>query len=249
MKKKFLVLLTATMMTMSLVACGSEKESTTEAVTTEATTTESAQDVTDDSASENDVTDETTEANAEEEITAERGTIENNVYTNKTFDISFEIGSDCTLYTDEQITQLLGIGQNVLESNGLYSANQMEQAMNGTFYDVWFAYSDGKSNTYVAYENMKTTGTYGIYDANAYAEALKRQFSSITTYTYTFDPNTVETLGGYEYVCLNCKTDQGLDQKVLLRQVANYMVCITISYPSGDTTIPDQFMSSVQKAQ
>lgn len=235
MKKRILALLAATVMTMSLVACGSDKDSSNG--TTEGTVNIGADVVTEQ------------ESVTDIDMVAERGTIANDVYTNKDFNISFPIPSGSTIYSDEQIAQMLGIGQNVLSSTGNYTAEQMETAMNGTFYDVWFAYPDGMSNAYVAYENMKTTGTYGKFTAKDYVTSMKQQFSAVTAYNYSFDPDTTEILGGETYECLNAKTDAGIDQKIYIRQVGNYMLCLTLSYKSGDTKVVDEFTNSISSAQ
>ena len=248
MKKKIAVVLVSAMMAMSLCACGKEEAATTEAatemtteVTTEETTTEEATEATNDDATSDDA--------SGDSIQAERGTIdENNVYTNSTLGLSFTIDDNCTIYSDEQIMQLLGMGQDVLQDEVGLSAEQLEKAMNGTFYDVWFAYPDGVSNIYVAYENQSMTGTL-LYDESTYASSMKSQFEAVTSLGYTFDADTTETYAGQEYTCLNAHTTQGIDQKVLLRKYKNYMICITISFPAGTTEIPERFLNSIAAAE
>ncbi len=243
MKKKIAAILVSAMMAMSLCACGS-KDTTTDApaTTTEEETTEAVTDATTADASADDA------SATDDSIQAERGVIdENNVYTNTLLGLSFAVDKECTIYSDKEILQILGYGQDVMQNEVGVTAEQLEKAMNGTFYDIWFSYPDG-SNIYVAYENQTITGTEGLNE-NTYVLSMKNQFSAASSIGYTFDDDTTETYGGQEYACINAHTTQGLDQKVLLRKCKNYMICITVSYPEGDTEILEQFLNSITEVQ
>lgn len=232
MKKKLMMVLSGAILAMSLCACG--KEETTTAPTT-AQVTES-------------VTDFDTQE-TEDSFQADRGTVDSsNVYTNSAFDLSFKIDDNCTIYTDEQIMQLLGIGQDVIQESFGYTAEQLEKAMNGTFYDVWFAYPDGASSVYVAYENMDTMGISSATE-DMFVVSMKQQFEAVTSLGYTFDDDTKESYGGYEYTCINAHTNANIDQKFLLRKNKNYMICIAISFPAGTSEIPNSFLNSITNAK
>ena len=247
MKKKLAIILTSAVLATSLCACGKEETTTTAEPTTE-TITQTTADTNDTEDSDTPASNDDAQT-SDEAFQAERGSVdENNVYTNRSFDISFKIDDNCTIYSDAEIIQLLGVGQDILQDSVGYTSEQLEAALSGTFYDVWFSYPDGMSNIYVAYENLDTMGASNVGE-DMFILSMKQQFEAVTSLGYTFDDDTTETYAGQTYSCINAHTNRNMDQKVLLRKYKNYMICITISYPAGTTQIPDNFLSSITNAE
>ncbi len=228
MKKKIITLLLASALSLGLFACGKENTKSNIETTTQSTT----------------------EERDDGTFQAERGSVENNLYKNNQFDISFSIDEDCEILTDQKIAETLGYADKISTAmTGNLTADTLENAFYGTFYDVWFVYPDQQTNVYIAYENMKKTGTYGSLTAADYAKMLKESLSKNTSVYYTFSDDTHVSYCGYEYICLNSKLNDGAGlQKMLIRQVGNYMMCITVSYSPSNTEICSEFLDSIKNA-
>lgn len=235
MKKKFIALLAVAAMSIAFVGCGDSEKSTTKATTE--TTTEATDDTTDTA----DASDNDTSA----DIQVERGVIDSGVFTNRLMKVSFPITEDMTVYTDEQVLSIMGMSQDLLtDENGVFTAEQYEDAMSGTIYDIMFAFPDGRSNVSVAYSNLNKNGMAPDISTDVYAAACVSQLEQMTSPKYDIAETTTETYGGLEYTCINAGTDQGFSQKMLMRREGNYMILITLTCLDSTPELATDFLNS-----
>lgn len=258
MKKKFFAIFAITAISMAFIGCGNSEKSTTTEATTELTTDVDVEEDTTEGTIE-DTTEDTTEGTTEDTTenisdasnsdkkatTASRGTIEDGVYTNETFKVSFPISDDMTVFTDEEVLSILGVGQDIMSSNGMYTAEQIENALNGTIYDIMFAFPDGQSNVSVSYINLNQNGMTTNLSLDVYVDATMSQLEQMTSPKYTSLEKTTETYSGIEYTCINTKTDMGYSQKMAARFEGNYIVQITITYLDDSPELATDFLNSL----
>lgn len=220
MKKKLLLLSALTTFAFALSGCDSKDSNTSAVDNSEPATTAEA------------TTEATTEAQdiSEQLVDAERGTVENGVYTNDVFKISFPIQDDWYVCSDAEIAQLIGFTADSIDETGVMTAEQFEAATSGTIYDLVFYFSDMQSNVNIVLSNLDMLGMYATLPTEKYAELTVSQLQNITTPKYTFGDITSETYGGSEYTCLPAETDQGYNQKILMKKENGYMVVITLTY-------------------
>ncbi|MBE5952547.1 MAG: hypothetical protein E7257_00135 [Lachnospiraceae bacterium] len=110
------------------------------------------------------------------------------------------------------------------------TVEQFEAATAGTVYDCVFYFSDGQSNANITFSSLDRLGMYATLPAEDYAELSITQLESMSTPKYTFGDTTTETYGGEEYVCITAETDQGYNQKMIMKKENGYMVMITLTY-------------------
>lgn len=253
MKKKLLVLVMMTTLAAStiLTSCGgsSKPAASASAESTQAeseqteSVSESEPEATPEATEEPEATPEATSEAAS--IEATRGVVENGVFTNSTFGISFPVSSDMVAYTDEQIAQMLGMGSDVVAENGLYSAEQMEQAMQGSIYDAMFVMADGSSNVSIVYENMDVTANGIYYNEDQYLQVVGSQLSQMSSPAYTVGEPSKITLGGKEYARVDMTTDAGYSQTYCVRAQDNYMTAFIYTCMNGSEASRDAFFASV----
>lgn len=185
------------------------------------------------------------EAAEEETIEATRGTIKDGMFVNETFGIAFKVTDDMTILSDEQMLEALGVGSDIMADNGVATAKQIEQALQGTMYDVMIFFSDNASNVSVSYENMDITGMGIYFDEEQYGQMLINMLGQMSSVQYdVVDEDTVE-LGGKEYYRLKMSADYDgvkLNQTYFCRRQDNYMIGIIVSSQSSD--IEEEFMNS-----
>lgn len=187
------------------------------------------------------------ETEVEEEVVATRGTVENGMFTNETFGISFAVTDDMLVYTDEQLLQAVGVGTDVAAENMSMTAEEMEEMMSGVMYDTMMTMSDGLSNVIVAYEN--TQKTFLQFTEEQYITMLQNQLSQIEDIDYTFGETERVTLGGHEYAKCDFYTTQGISQTYCLRMVGDYQVSIIYTCLDGSEQLRDDFFASFVEVQ
>lgn len=255
MKRKFLTLFLSLVLAASTILTGCSSDA--EKVSTEDTTSESGEEIqeieetaeTEEEAEEEPEAEEEAEKEETEEKTIEatRGIITDSMFVNETFGIVFKVTDDMTILSDEQMLEALGVGSDVMVEDGVASAKQIEQALQGTMYDVMIMFSDNASNVSVSYDNMDITCKGIYYDEEQYGQVLINMLGQMSSIQYdVVDESTIE-LGGKEYYRLKMSADYNgvkLEQTYLCRRQDNYMISIIISSQEG-SQIEEEFFDSI----
>ena len=107
-----------------------------------------------------------------------RGTIADGMYKNETFGVSFPVASNMIVCTDEQIAQTLDLGTEFLEDEKTYTAETMEDVMEGALYDTIILFSDNSSSVSVIYEDMDKADSIGITEEQ-YLKAVGNSLAAL----------------------------------------------------------------------
>ena len=235
MKKKVIASILALTLAFSLTACGSDqKEDKKESTKTE------QQDETED---EEDV-EEVEEEVEEEKAMVEAGTIEGNIYTNASLGIQATIPEGYVLYSDEQIQETIGAGEEMLEATE-YDVDALDES--GTLYELMAETEDHSANIQIAIENTEVSVGMEL-DADQYAQILKANLE--TTYEANGYPVqsaeiTQENKGGLDCQVITVSLSE-LTQQYYVIEIDGYMVGIAVTY--AGTTTPEsvqQFLDSI----
>lgn len=168
----------------------------------------------------------------EESIQAQRGVIKDGMFVNETFKIAFPLTDDMTVVNDELIAEAQGYTMHGVGEDGVYSAEQMELDTNGVVYDTLIFMPDMHSNIVVAFDNMDVTRNGNRLTAEQYANVGAETIG---------DHIQMVQIGGLDYVCADKMVD-GYSATWLLRQEANYMIMINITF--ADDYSSDDFIAS-----
>jgi len=182
----------------------------------------------------------------EEIIEATRGTVEDGMFVNETFGLAFAITDDMTVFSDEQMFEALGIGSDIMTEDGVATAEQIEQALQGTMYDIMIMFSDNTSNVSVTYDNMDITCKGIHFDEEQYGQMLINMLGQMSSVQYEVVSEDTVELAGKEYYRLKLSADYGgaiLEQTYLCRRQDNYMVGIIISGQEG-SPFEEEFLNS-----
>lgn len=180
--------------------------------------------------------------NDSETVTAERGIMEGNVYTNESMGIQATFPEGCVMYSDEEIAQVVGSGSEIMEE--VYDSDSLENSIAGTIYDVIAVTADQSANIQIVIEDTQATMGMSL-KAATYAQAMVNTLK--TTYEsagITIGEPTVteENLGGLDFEVVSLSVN-GMTQEYYVHQVGNYMLLFTVTYT--DRTAVQEFLDSV----
>ncbi len=169
----------------------------------------------------------------EENIVMSRGTINGDVYANGVLEIKFTKPGSWVYYTDAEIADLVDMSVDMLQGDFEYAIEN-----NATVYDMMVADTITNSNINIGYENLRKTFSSNI-TVDQYIEALKNQFSQVSSMTVTF-PDTYDTvmLGETEFTRVVCTTKvytTTMTQVYYLRKVGTYMAFMIATITNGYT--------------
>lgn len=238
MKKHFLLLSTITTLAFAICGCDSNSSDNSNTDKSEPTTTEATTEVT----TENPHI-------SEQYMEPTRGTVENGVYTNESIKISFPIQEDWHVCSDEEVAEIIGYTTENIEETTKISVEQFEEATAGTVYDIVFYTSDIESNVNIVFMDLDKTGKYATLPVDDYAELSASQLKSMSNVNYTIGEINHETYGGDDYVCINAETDQGYNQKLLIKKENGQMVCITLTFLPESESEMQSFLDSFTEVQ
>ena len=136
MKKKIAAMLVImSLACIQLAGCGQEEKKTEDNKKTE--TVESKTEKKSETKKDNKKTEKKDSNETDKKITdVKRGTIADGMYKNESFGVSFPVASNMIACTDEQIAQTLNLGTDFLENQETYTAETMEDVMEGALYDT-----------------------------------------------------------------------------------------------------------------
>lgn len=234
MKKKVIACMLALTMAFAMTACGNKNNNDTK----ETSKTEQKEDKDEEDIDEEDID----EDSEEETVTAERGTFDGNVYTNESMGIQVTFPEGCTMYSDEEIAQVVGNGSDIMEE--AYDSDTIENSLSGTIYDVIAVTADQSANIQIVMEDTEVTAGKEL-DADLYAKAMVNSLK--TAYTSAGvnigEPTiTEETLGGLDFTVVSVSVN-GMTQEYHTHKVGKYMLVFTMTYTDGAAV--QEFLNSV----
>lgn len=257
MKKKVIACILALTLAFSMTACGSDDKNVEKGafeakqqekdVDDEELNDEEPDDeeLNDEDADEEDLEEDFDEEDIEDEeetVTAERGTVEGNVYTNESMGIQVTFPEGCVMYSDEEIAQVVGNGSDIMED--AYDSDVVENSIAGTIYDVIAVTADQSANIQIVMEDTKATTGINL-TAETYAQAMVNTLKI----TYESAGNAIseptvseETLGGVDFVVVSLSVN-GMTQECYVHQVGNYMLLFTLTYT--DKAAVQEFLNSI----
>lgn len=157
MMKKLAAILLVLLMVLSLAACGGTKG--TDADTQDDTTpTEQG---TDDVEAGDD---------AAEQVTFQRGTVEDSTYRNESLGIQLTMDENWLFFDDEQLSQLLGLVQDSFDDEDIKA--QLEQG--GSVYDMYVRNETDFSSINITVQDLESLGA-GDIDEDSYADISLKQ--------------------------------------------------------------------------
>jgi hypothetical protein len=256
--KKFLVVILALALMLSICACSGGTTATvdktvdtaaanedenvveTEDIDEEAEGEPTTMDEPEDEETAEPVEDDTT--SAADEISEIRGTISDSTYTNTYFDVEFNFSDDWTVASEDELLELSGI---VADSSD--DSNISEALANSTvFYDLYATADEGLESVNITIENLgEENGSK--YDESAYADAalasVESALESAGLSNVTAEKVTV-TSYGQEYYAIKvyCEyAQEDADNVPIYELVAivkngNYVACITAASYYTDYT-------------
>lgn len=230
MKKKILLLSALATFAFAFSGCGSKE---TEKTTTVNATTETTTEATVDNSN-----------ISEQYMEPTRGTIENGVYTNESIRVSFPTQDDWYICSDEEVAEIIGFTTDNVDETTNLTVEQFEAAAAGSVYDIVLYFSDMQSNLNLAFTSLDRIGQYATLPVDDYAKLTVSQLEAMTGTKYTIGDLTHETYGGDEYVCINATTDQGYNQKMLLKKENGQMVIVTLTFLPGQESDMQTFLDS-----
>lgn len=184
----------------------------------------------------------------EESIPVERGIVEDGMYVNESIGIAFPITEDMSILSDKEIVQIYGAGSDIIVKDELYTAEQMEEALQGTMCDIMIRFPDGRANLAVVCENMDITANGNYMSEESYKTFLTAQLESMKSIQYELVSEEYVELGGKEYLAIEFQVNQGgmrVRQCYYVRQEANYMIAFIASGYNDSEYMPEEVLDTI----
>ena len=185
---------------------------------------------------------ETKKDNKKTEKKDSNGTIADGMYKNESFGVSFPVASNMIACTDEQIAQTLNLGTDFLENQETYTAETMEDVMEGALYDTIILFSDNSSSVSVIYEDMDKADSISITEEQ-YLKAVGNSLTSLNM-GYEVEEPTTQDIGGTEFASMTSKTSQ-YQQTYCIHKVGNYMIEFIFTYTDATEQEVNNFISQI----
>lgn len=164
----------------------------------------------------------------------ERGTWNDDVYTNTFSGVTYTLLEGWVAATDEEIKSVMNTGA---EAAGI-DESTMDIANLKVVYDAFVADQLTGTNIIFSFENLKLSiGGTGM-DEKEYVEAVKSQLVSVGDISYTTGDEYEKDVCGEQWYVLETKPDTGnMEQYYLVRRVGNYMASIIITLVGEGETL------------
>ncbi len=242
MKKKIAAMLVImSLACIQLAGCGQEEKKTEDNKKTE--TVESKTEKKSETKKDNKKTEKKDSNKTDKKITdVKRGTIADGMYKNESFGVSFPVASNMIACTDEQIAQTLNLGTDFLENQETYTAETMEDVMEGALYDTIILFSDNSSSVSVIYEDMDKADSISITEEQ-YLKAVGNSLTSLNM-GYEVEEPTTQDIGGTEFASMTSKTSQ-YQQTYCIHKVGNYMIEFIFTYTDATEQEVNNFISQI----
>ena len=163
------------------------------------------------------------------EIVPARGTVENGIYKNEAFGVTFSAGENWYFLTDSEIAVSMGVAAEEIYGEGTEIAGDH-------IYDVYCVENTTGGTVSINYEDLGTIG--GMTDANYYLETVMTTLLSSGAKDGVVDSSITNIkIGEYEVPCLNIVLEYAgttIYQKVIVKQIGSWMATATLASLSED---------------
>lgn len=179
-------------------------------------------------------------------MTLKRGTIDNEIYANEYFDISFPMPDELIYLDDKEVATVFELNSQDFISDRKTSVDTFEKNNLGNCIDLVFYLPDGLSYTIITFINP---GYYSSSSLSNMETALTVTENAMKTDPVlpcvTVTRSKVE-YGGYEYDCLTGEiTAQKMTNLVLFRKYAGKFIKINVIYYNSSNEIKEEFLNSI----
>lgn len=159
-----------------------------------------------------------------EEFVPARGNVENGIYKNSAFGITFRAEEDWYFLSDSEIARTMGIAAEEMFGEGT-------EVETGNIYDMYCVDTETNATVSVNYENI--SGTENITNEGAYLEIVTGQIISAGAASGVKDAvmGDVE-IGGVKTPCLNIELEVSgtiIHEKIVAKQIGDWMCSITLA--------------------
>ncbi len=163
------------------------------------------------------------------EIVPARGTVENGIYKNEAFGVTFSAGENWYFLTDSEIAVSMGVAAEEIYGEGT-------EIVGDHIYDVYCVENTTGGTVSINYEDLGTIG--GMTDANYYLETVMTTLLSSGAKDGVVDSSITNIkIGEYEVPCLNIVLEYAgttIYQKVIVKQSGSWMATATLASLSED---------------
>ena len=163
------------------------------------------------------------------EIVPARGTVENGIYKNEAFGVTFSAGENWYFLTDSEIAVSMGVAAEEIYGEGT-------EIVGDHIYDVYCVENTTGGTVSINYEDLGTIG--GMTDANYYLETVMTTLLSSGAKDGVVDSSITNIkIGEYEVPCLDIVLEYAgttIYQKVIVKQSGSWMATATLASLSED---------------
>lgn len=169
------------------------------------------------------------------------GTWDGLTFTNPWLDMSVTLPEDSYIYTENDISVVLGAGQDVLINNGTFTDDQLKEAEIITVYDFMAAFPDSQGNIQLVYENTRYSPDGKEISEAGYLDVIAQQLASIEGMQFEIGEKEEVTLAGKTFTRLSTASmDQTMRQEFYCLRLGNRMATLTINYtPDSESMVRD----------
>lgn len=176
------------------------------------------------------------------------GTWEGRTFTNTWLGLSLTLPEGSYIYTDEDMSLIVGAGQEVLVNNGTYTDDQLREGNIITIYDFMAALPDSQSVVQLLYENTRYNAKGKDISAGEYLDEIAGQLTAISDIDVEIGEKEEAELAGKTFTKLSIAIDQKCVDYYCLR-LGNRMVTLAINYTPESKAMIQELVEGITAVQ
>lgn len=176
------------------------------------------------------------------------GTWEGRTFSNTWLDMSLTLPMGSYIYTDEDMSLIVGAGQEVLINNGSYTDDQLKEGNIITIYDFMAALPDGQSIVQLLYENTRYNAKGKDMSEGEYLDEIASQLTAISDIQVEIGEKEEVELAGKTFTKLSLTIDQKCLEYYCLR-LGNRMATLAINYTPESQAMIQELVDGITAVQ
>lgn len=178
----------------------------------------------------------------------EVGAWNENVFENDWINMAFEIPEDWTIATDEEISEISGIGAEIISEIKGTNKEALEAVADlKTVYAFMVSEPQGRVNAQLVYENLALTLGGKKYTEKEYLDVVLETVLQQQEAGYTIQEETQVELGDKKFQCVKLSAYEGLlFQEYYCYKMDKYMISFVVTYSPEEEGLKDEFLDNIR---
>lgn len=176
------------------------------------------------------------------------GSWSDRAFTNTWSNIKITVPSDSTIYTSQQMRDVVGTSEKILVNDGTITGSKANAYPDTTIYDFMFRLNDGNTVFQLSYLNIYSAAA--SITTEQYVVSHSDSLAANATLPRTIEGTERVTLAGNEYIKLRTTMlSRTVYQDFYMRKADHYIVMLTVTYQPANVGSVNSIISNITTAR